>query len=247
MIVRLTSHGSVSPNAHCRVEPDGSPAAPVRRTSWPPGAAGHRVGDGPQHRLAELAHRLGRQRELAVRAAPQRAGVAQRLLEPLQRAGVDDRVGAELARQLVQVEVVQLGALVGLRELLRQGVEVGEVLEHAGAVAEPEPVLAVHALASRPSPRRAAGTRRLLVELAQPVDQVGDAERLLRERVELVALLLRHRVPHALRGGGPVGQGVEELVEVLRLLGEVVAVLGHEVVELLLGVLAARAALAAAR
>ena len=79
-----------------------------------------------------------------------RAGVAQRLLQPLQGAGVDHRVGPELARQLLEVEVVQLRALVGLRELLRQGVEVGEVLEHAGAVAEPEPVLPVHPLRAAP-------------------------------------------------------------------------------------------------
>ena len=33
VMVRLTSHGSVSPNTHGRVEPDGSPAAPERRRS----------------------------------------------------------------------------------------------------------------------------------------------------------------------------------------------------------------------
>ena len=34
--VRVTSQGSVSPNAQARVEPDGSPAAPAWRTSrWP--------------------------------------------------------------------------------------------------------------------------------------------------------------------------------------------------------------------
>ena len=33
VIVRVTSHGSVSPNCHSRVAPDSSPAAPAWRTS----------------------------------------------------------------------------------------------------------------------------------------------------------------------------------------------------------------------
>ena len=45
------------------------------------------------------------------------------------------------------------------------------------------------------------------------------------------------------RRGGPAGQRVDELLEVLRVVGEEVAVLLHELVELLLGVLAARVGL----
>ena len=36
VIVRVTSHGSVSPNSHGRVAPESSPAAPALRDSrWP--------------------------------------------------------------------------------------------------------------------------------------------------------------------------------------------------------------------
>ena len=45
---------------------------------------------------------------------------------------------------------------------------------------------------------------------------------------------------HPLRRGRPLGQRVEQLVDVLRVLGEEVAVLVHEVGEVLLGVLALR-------
>ena len=203
-------------------------------------ATGHRAGDGAKHRLAEVAHGLRRQRELAVRAAPHRAGFAQGLLEPLQGAGVHHRVGPELARQLLEVEVVQLGALVGLRELLRQCVEVGEVLEDASAVAKPEPVLTVQSLRAAPVLDGSQGAQ-AVVQQAGRAHQLRRAERLLGERVELVALLARHGAAHPLRGRGTAGQGAQELVKGAGLLGEVVAVLRHEVVELLLAVLAALA------
>ena len=98
----------------------------------------------------------GDSRELAVGAALEVAGVAQRLLEPLQGAGVDRGLVAELAGQLVEVEVVHPGAVVGLRELLGELVEVGEVLEDAGAVAEARAPARRRSARSRPSPRRGA-------------------------------------------------------------------------------------------
>ena len=55
---------------------------------------------------------------------------------------------------------------------------------------------------------------------------------------QLRALLGGHRVHHPLGGGRPLGQGVDQLVDVLRVLGEEVAVLVHEVGEVLGGVLA---------
>ena len=142
-------------------------------------ATAHPGGDVLEQRLAELAHRLRAQLELAVAGALEVAGVAQRLLEPLQRAGVDGGLVAELPGQLVEVDVVEPGAVVGLRELLGEVVEVGEVLEDAGAVAEPEPLLAVEAL--RPAPVLAGAQRlQVRVELRQLLHQLRRAERLLR-------------------------------------------------------------------
>ena len=87
---------------------------------------------------------------------------AQGPLELLQLAGADRGVAAELAGQRVEVEVVHAGAAVGLRELLGERVELGEVLEDAGAVAEPDALgaLAAHLLRARPG---LAGSQRLQV------------------------------------------------------------------------------------
>ena len=156
VMVRVTSHGSVSPNAHARLAPlarrprrrGGGRAAPGGRTSgW----------RRPEQRLAELAHRLRRQPELAVGAALEVAGVAAAPAPARPGSGRRRRPASPSWRaELVEVDVVQPGAAVGLGELLGQVVEVGQVLQHAGAVAEPEPLLAVEVARSRPSPRRAA-------------------------------------------------------------------------------------------
>ena len=86
-------------------------------------------------------------------------------------------VVAELAGQLLQVEVVHPRTAVRLGELLGEVVEVGEVLEHAGAVAEAEPLLPVEAFGPAPV---LAGAQRLEVpvELGERLHQLGAAERL---------------------------------------------------------------------
>ena len=176
--------------------------------------SGHPLRDVAQQRLAELAHGLRAQPQLTVRAAFEVPGVAQRLLESLQRAGVDRRLGAQLARQLVEVDIVHPRPAVGLRELLGEGVELREVLQHPGAVAQAEALLAVEAFrAAQSSPGRSAC--RLLSD-CDGTDQLGGAEGLRREGVELVALLLGHGVAHPLCRGGPLGQGVERSSSTLR-------------------------------
>ena len=64
------------------------------------------------------------------------------------------------------------------------------------------------------------------------------AEGLLRELGELGPLLGGHRGEHPLGGGGPRCEGVDQLVDVLRVLGEELAVLLHELAELLSRVVA---------
>ena len=59
VIVRVTSHGSVSPNSQARVAPERSPAAPAVAEVALTLAAGHPGGHVAQQGLAELAHRLG--------------------------------------------------------------------------------------------------------------------------------------------------------------------------------------------
>ena len=71
--------------------PGGAAAARRPRRPWRMSrcalAAGHPVGDVAQQRLAELAHRLGRQPQLPVGGALEVAGVAQRPLQLGQRRG----------------------------------------------------------------------------------------------------------------------------------------------------------------
>ncbi len=79
----------------------------------------------------------------------------------------------ELARELVEVEVVHAGAVVRLRELLGQLVEVGDVLEDTRAVAEPEPFLAVHPLRAPPV---LAGPQRLEVAVEPGERRISSGE-----------------------------------------------------------------------
>ena len=124
-----------------------------------------------------------------------------------------------------------------LGELLAQRVEPRDVLQHAGAVTEAEALLAAELLGPAPV---LAGTQRLqgAVEPGQGLHQPGRAEGLGGQLHELLALLRGHRVEQSLCRSGPLGQRVDELVDVLRPLGEEVAVAVHEVGEVLRGVLA---------
>ena len=70
-------------------------------------APGHLLGDVAEQGVAELAHRLGGEHQLAVGAAAERAAVAQRALQLLQGPGVDRRAVAELPGELVEVDVVE--------------------------------------------------------------------------------------------------------------------------------------------
>ena len=239
MIVRGTSHGSVSPNSQRRVAPGRLARQPRRTRLAGAGAPAHPLGDVAQQRLAELAHRLGREPQLAVGAALEVAAVAQRLLELLQGLGGDRRLGAELAGERVEVDVVEPGAVVRLGELVGERVELGEVLQRAGAVAEAHPLVALEALRARPV---LAGPQPLEVGVhpGELLHQLRRPERLLRQLHQLLALLGGHRVEHPLRRGGALGERVDQLVDVLRVLGEEVAVLVHELAEVLVGVGAGR-------
>ena len=74
-----------------------------------------------------------------------------------------------------------------------------------------------------------------MIELLQ---KVRVAESLLRQRVELGALLRAQTVAEPLRRRRTLGQGVEQLVHILRILREMLPVLAHELREVILGVLA---------
>ncbi len=197
-------------------------------------ASRHRLGDVAEQRLAQLAHRLRREPELSVGAALHGSRLAQSSFQVLEGRQVDDALVAQLSRQGVEIDVVEVRPAVRLRELLGQRIEIGQVLEHAGPVTEPDALLTVHRGGATPV---LAGTQRLQarIEPAERVVQLRRPERLRRELRQLVTLLGRHRAHHALGRRRPLRHLVEQLVQVLRkraVLGpEVVAVLVHEGVE----------------
>ena len=156
--VRVTFHGSVSPNCP-------RPRRPGQLTRGPgtPGlafavAARKLLRHIAQRGLAELAHRLGRQPPLAVGAAIEEALVHQRLLQLGQRPGVDGGLVAQLAGQHVQVDVVHGGAGIALRKLLGQLLELADIGQRLGALPHAHRVVAGEPLASpfQSSPGRAA-------------------------------------------------------------------------------------------
>ncbi len=71
----------------------------------------------------------------------------------------------------------------------------------------------------------------MLAELIDLPPEVHVFEQLLRETLELRALLRGHRVEHRLHRGHALRHDLEQLVEGLRVLGEEVAVALHEALE----------------
>ncbi len=233
--MRVTSHGSVSPNSHGRVAPEKSPAAPARRASRADPRR-ESVGRVLEQAAPELADRLGGQAKRPVGGPAQQSRGAQRALELRERPRVGGSLAPELAGERVEVDVVESGARVTLGQLLGEGVEIGDVLEGPGAVAEPEPLLAGEVLG--PAPLLAgAQCAQVVVHPAQLAHEIRRAEGLLRELVELLALGGGERVAEARRRGGPLGEGVDEFIDALRILGEELPVLVHELLELRVGVL----------
>ena len=130
-----------------------------------------------------------------------------------------------------------MGARILLRQLLRQRLELGEVLERAGTLAHPHALLTLEALTFVPAHARPGGSQ-LRVHLRELVHQVGRTECLLRQLIEFGALFLRQRVVELLGRSTASGQRVDQLVCVAGVLGKELAVLVHELTELLGGVLA---------
>ena len=229
----------MSPNAHGRVAPGRFAGGPGAAGLPLPPAAAETVDDVAQRRLAQPPQRLRRQAQRAVGHPLEEPLPAQLALQLGQRTGVDAGLLAELGLQLVEVDVLQRRPRVGLRQLLGQRVEPAQLLHRPGRLTQAHRVLAAEAarrgpVLPRPQPLQ------LRVELPEGLGQARVAEGLLRQLHQLGALLRRHRVEHPLGGRGALGQQVDQLVGVLRVLREELAVAGHELGELLLGVLPLR-------
>ena len=235
--VRGTLHASVSPNAHGRVVPRGVARGP-RAVGLALAAAGPElVDDVAQRRLPQTPQRLGRQRERPVGSPLEQALALQLALQLGQGAGVDAGLVTEVAFEGIEVDVLQPRPRVALGQLLGERIELAELLHGPGGLAHAHRVVAAEPAAALPVLARAQALQ-LRVHAGQRLGEPRVAEGLLRQLHQLVALGLAHRVEHPLGGGGPAGEQVDQLLGVLRVLGEELAVLGHELVELRGGVLA---------
>ena len=203
-----------------------------------PGARRDAVDDVAQRRFAEPAHGLGRQAPLPVGTPVEEALPLQFLLEFGEGACIGCGLGPEMTGERVEVDVVEGRPGVLLRQLLGELVEFGQLLQRRGGLAETHALFAAHLLGAGPV---LAGTRgpQVAVETVELAHQIRGSERLLCESVEFVALLGGEGVAQPLRRRGPLCEGVEQFLDVLRVLREELAVLGHELLEVLLGVLTA--------
>ena len=186
--------------------------------------------DAAQGGLAEAPDGAGRETQ-AVVAAGDEALSLQLSLELAQRLHVGGCVGAEMLLQALDVDIVEGRAEVALTELLLQLLEVGELGDGVDGLAPAEglaaPTLLHGAAPVEPRSQRA----QVVGELRHLGGEVRVAEGVGHELGELLALLRRERGHQPLGRGLTAGEGVDELVDALGLLGEEVAVLVHEVAE----------------
>ena len=147
-------------------------------------------------------------------------------------------VRAEVPLECLHVHVVQRRPGQALAQLLLQRLEVGELGHrlHGGAVPQRLPA----------GPHRDRVTAQPGAQRAQVVGQlrhlrgeVGVGERVAHQLGELLPLVGRERGHHPVRRGLASGERVDQLVDVLGMLGEQVAVPIHELREPVRGVLAA--------
>ena len=96
------------------------------------------------------------------------------MLEVAQGAGVDRGLLAQLAGQGVEVDVVHPRPGVLLGQLLAEVVELGEVLQHARAVAEAQALVAAERLGAVPVLARAHAPAGLPSSRASPCWSAGD-------------------------------------------------------------------------
>ncbi len=196
-----------------------------------------RVEDPAQGGLPEPAHGLRGELQLAA-LPPEVPLLLQLALDLLERLQVVDGRPAQGTADRGLVDVVEPGSGVVLAERLLQPAEVGELLQGADGVAHAEGLVAVHRLRGVPREVGAAGVQGL-AEAGHLLAQAGLSQRLVDQPLQLLALLRGHGREHPLGRGGPAGQDVDQLFEIAGILRKEFPMLLHELVEIILGVLAA--------
>ena len=156
-----------------------------------------------------------------------------------QLAEIGNSLATQCALDGLVVDVVERGAGVVLTERRLQVLEVGELFQRRSRVTETERCVAAHPLATRPvqvgSPRT-----QCVAESAHLMCEAHVFHGRGHQRRQLVALLRRQGREHAPGRGCAPSECVDELLQVLRVLREEVAVVLHELAERLARVLTTR-------
>ena len=139
-------------------------------------------------------------------------------------------VVAEQVTDLVHVGLGERAGAGGAAQQVLELVEVAELRHGLHRLAEAQRVVAAEVV-RRSQPICGISCRRFAPELVDLPAQVHVLEQLVGELLELRPLLGRHRVEHRLHRRHAPGHLLEQLVDVLRVLREEVAVLRHELVE----------------
>ena len=200
---------------------------------------GLELGEHPAQRgLAEPAYRPRGQPQPVV-AAGQEALPLQLALQVAQSPEVARRLGSEPLLQQLDVDVVKGGAGVRLGELGLQRLQVGQLGHRLDGRAVAERLPARPHPGGRVAVQTGPQRPQVVAELGHLGGEVGVGQGLAHQLAELFALLGTERGQHPLRRRLPPGQRVDQLLDGLRLLGEELAVLVHEVPEGVGGVLVA--------
>ena len=160
-------------------------------------------------------------------------------LDLAQRFHIIHSLAAESAADGFLVDVVKPGAGIILAQRVLKIGQVGKLGQCLGRVAQTERLPAGHA---RLRPARVhvrpPGPERI-GELAHLGGEAGVLQGLGHQPGQLLALRVGERVQQSLRCRHPPDQRIDEFLKIGRGVREHVAVAGHEVIEVLLGVLAA--------
>ena len=182
-----------------------------------------------QRLLAEAPHALGRQLDAPAVLLDQ-PGVGQRLGQVGQAVERPGGVLAHVLAHLVQVDLAQRGRRGGRLEHLFHAVELAQLGGQVGGLAHAHGALAVEVVGPLPA-GVGHGALEVLCQALHLPAQVHVLEDRVHQIAQLRLLLGAHGVPHRLGGGHALGQLLQQLVEVLRVAGEHVAVLRHELLE----------------
>ena len=144
------------------------------------------------------------------------------------------------------VDVGQRSGLRGVAHQVLERVDVAQLLHEAHGLTHANRLIAFEAVSLAPTHLRER-LAQVLAELLHLPAQIHVFHQLIAEGLELGPLLGRHRVEHLLGGGHLLGHLLEQLIERLGIVGEEVAELLHEVLEVGLACLRPRSSSAASR